>query len=558
MIALLVVSLMAVQQQTIPQASAEVDRREVAAGDVVTLTIRVETRGSEPVEIADPALTNLDRRGLREQSQVSIQAGETTRITTRQIQLTARDAGEGVVGPVRVRQGDRFAETAPITLRVTARPIDASIALSPRVRTMLANMPPPEGIRTVAVGTIASPAEVMVGAPVDVVVAAWFPRELRLQLRTPPTLTDADLRGAWVYPQPVPTGLAATRFVGGRWYDLYVLHTVVFPFTPGRMTIGRAKVAYSLPITYSFLSRELRHEAESAPVTITVTDQPAAGRPRPFSGLVASNLRMQLEVTPRSVAVGDASTVNLTLSGSGNVALWPEPHIRWPDEVRVYPGDPEVRTQMEEGRIAGSKRFTYLVVPDSAGVHSIRDVSVAYLDLDLRRYGELRAAPVDIVAGEGATAVPARAEPPPLKADAERPLIPPLGWPAVYLLVLLFGAPLAAGAIRARRLLAGLRRRPAPSGPRPLQSLHQEFRATLERLVPSAGLREGDQLADALRAAGIDHVVAAHATRVRDRLRHAVYGPGGTSDPQELSAETQEILRALTGGLPEERNGTAA
>jgi hypothetical protein len=399
----------------------------------------------------------------------------------------------------------------------------------------------------------------MVGAPVDVVVAAWFPREIRLQLRTPPTLTDPDLRGAWVYPQPVPAGLAATRFVNGRWYDLYVLHSVVFPFTPGRLQVGRAKVAYSLPITYSFLSRELRHEVDSDPVAVTVTDQPSAGRPAGYAGLAAANLRMEMQVAPRSLAVGDASNVAITLTGSGNIALWPEPRVRWPDDVRIYPGDPDVSTRMEDGRIVGSKRFTYLVVPDSAGVHSIRDVRVPYLDLDTRRYGELRAASVDIVAREGAAGAPSgtAADVPPLATIARQPLIPPQGWPAPALFGVALGAPLLAFALRGNAWLRVFRRRPTPPVARSLQELNQAFRSTLDRLVPTAGLRDGDQLADALRAAGIDHAVAAHAARIRDRLRHAVYGPGGPSDATELAAETAEILRALTGD-PSQANGAAA
>ena len=427
---------------------------------------------------------------------------------------------------------------------------------------MLASMQPPEGIQNVAMGVTASPATVMVGAPVDVVVAAWFPREIRLQLRTPPTFTDPDLRGAWVYPQPVPSGLAATRFVGGHWYDLYVLHSVVFPFSPGKMQIGKAKVSYSLPITYSFLSRELRHEAESDPIAVTVTEQPAGGRPAAFSGMAGSNLRMQMEVTPRAVGVGEGATVNITLAGSGNVALWPEPRVRWPDDVRVYPGDAEVRTGMEDGRIVGTKRFTYLVVPDSAGVHPIRDVTLPYLDLETRRYAELRAASVDITAAEARDATTGtavvRAEPPPLIDAVDLPMIPPGGWSPVVIGLLLLGAPLAALAVRGGMRLLAFRRKDPPPPRRSLQGLHQDFRDTLERLVPAAGLREGDQLADALRAAGVDHAVAAHAARVRDRLRHAVFGPGGPSDPDELTAETQEVLRALTGETSGNSNGTAA
>jgi hypothetical protein len=271
---------------------------------------------------------------------------------------------------------------------------------------------------------------------------------------------------------------------------------------------------------------------------------------------------MQMEVAPRTVAVGDASTVSITLSGAGNVALWPAPGIRWPDDVRIYPGDPEVVTRMENGRIIGTKRFNYLLVPDSAGVHSIRDVRVPYFDLDTRRFAELRSASVDVVAGEGrgAGGAPARtrADPPPLVTDARRPVVPPMGWPPALLTLVAVGAPLGALATRAGWLRRWLRGRKPPPGPRSLPALHQDFRLALERLVPSAGLRDGDQLADALRAAGIDHAVAAHAARVRDRLRHALYGPGGASDPEELTAETQAVLRALTGEGTESPNGVAA
>ncbi len=548
-------ALLAQQATQIPAVSAEVDHDEIAAGESVTLTIRIETRGTEPIEVSEPALTLLERRGFREQSQVSIQAGLTTRITTRQIQLAATDPGTATIGPVRVKQGDRFAETGELSIRVTPRPVDAAVALSPRVRAMLANMPPPDGIRNVALGIVASPTTVMVGAPVDVVVAAWFPREVRLQLRTPPSLTDPELRGAWVYPQPVPTGLAATRFVGGRWYDLYVLHSVVFPFSPGTLDIGRAKVAYALPLTYSFLSRELRHEVESDPVIVTVNDQPPAGRPSSFPGLVASNLRMQMEVAPRTVAVGEASTVTITLTGSGNVALWPEPKVRWPDDVRIYPGDTDVKTALENGRIAGTKRFTYLVVPDSAGVHAIRDVSVPYLDLDTRRYGELRAAAVDVVAGEvggGGAPVAARPEPPALLEAGGDPLIPAFGLPPALLLGVVLGFPLIALALRGKAVARLVRRRPAATALRSLTDVHREFRLALERLVPQERAREGNELTEALRAAGVEATAAAHAAKIRDRLRQSMYGPGHPADDAELIAETQEILRALTGSIAAE------
>jgi len=408
------------------------------------------------------------------------------------------------------------------------------------------DMPPPDGIESVALGMLASPGSVMVGGQVDVIVAAWFPRETRLQLRTPPTLTGPAYQGAWVYPQAGPAGIAASRLVDGHWYDLFVLHDVVFPLAPGRMDIGRARVSYALPVTFSFLTRELRHEVQSEPLSVTVRAQPAAGRPVAASGMAASALRLSVDGTPRSIGLGEASNITVTLAGRGNIALWPEPEISWPDDARIYPGDVEQSVRLENGQIVGSKQFRYLLVPDSAGVHTIRNVRAAYFDLDAQRYATLRAAPVEIVAGETSIA--------PAAQLAVLPLLdrgPDIGArpvPARWLVLALTLGPVAALLARLMPRLRKLVRRRAPPAPESLASAHRRFRVVLERLVPAAALREGDQLDAALRAAGIDQAVAAHATRVRDRLRHAVYGPGGASDPDELTAETNEVVKALIGG----------
>ena len=72
------------------------------------------------------------------------------------------------------------------------------------------------------------------------------------------------------------------------------------------------------------------------------------------------------------------------------------------------------------------------------------------------------------------------------------------------------------------------------------------FRRLLETLVPEAAHREGMPLEEALRAAGLEDSLAAHAARLRDRLTNAVYGPDGASDSDELVAEVEEVLGVLT------------
>jgi hypothetical protein len=57
--------------------------------------------------------------------------------------------------------------------------------------------------------------------------------------------------------------------------------------------------------------------------------------------------------------------------------------------------------------------------------------------------------------------------------------------------------------------------------------------------------REGDTLARALRASGVESAVADHVMRLRDRLRAARYGPRGVGDAAELAAELEQVLRVL-------------
>src|SRR2546426_12578055 len=53
--------------------------------------------------------------------------------------------------------------------------------------------------------------------------------------------------------------------------------------------------------------------------------------------------------------VGEPIAMTATVSGAGNVALWPEPAIRWPPGFRPYPGETGMRIAARDGRIAGTR-----------------------------------------------------------------------------------------------------------------------------------------------------------------------------------------------------------
>ncbi len=544
------------------QVSARVTPERVLLGDTLVLSITVHSSGEQPIEITNPPLTGFEIQGSREQSQVTLDGGRAARITRRDLTLRAVRVGTIAIPPVRVRQGDETTETPPLSVTVSSAGAGSEAVLGAPVRALVARSAAPSLARDeVGATVLVSSDTVVLGEQVDLVVVAWFPRAVRSRLRTPPTLRPPQLQGAWSYQRPSPAGIAMSRQVNGVWYDLFVHHQAMFPLTVGATAIGSATVSYTLPLTYSFLSRELRHEVETRPLAVHVNPQPE-GSVEGFDGAAGDALRLELRVAATEIPLGGAIPMAVTLSGVGNVALWPVPKLQWPSGLRIYPGDVEVRVSADQGRLGGSKAFNFLAVADSVGAFRILPMRYVYFDTGLRRHRVLRADPVTIaVTG----AVPGgrlqRMAPPPLVGSVTGPSLgrvanglPTLAWVLVFLL-----PPLGAGLARTvptllRRLTARRVRRREPLGD-PLTRLDREFGSLLGRLVADAQDRDGEELADALRAAGVEAPVAAHAARVRDRLRLAVYGPADVTDTSELAAEVQEVLRALWGTAPQGRRG---
>src|SRR5438552_2186132 len=239
-----------------------------------------------------------------------------------------------------------------------------------------------------------------VGGPVRTMT-----RELRLKTQRPGTLVIGPVR---------------VRQGRGEWMDLFVAHQALFPLAPGRIVIPPATVAYAVPVGFSVFKREERYSLHSDTVPVTVLPLPATRRPADDQPVAAQGLALDLALDPPSSRVGEPITITVTVSGAGNVALWPEPAIRRPRWFRA--------------RLGG---------------------------------------------------------------------------------------------------------------------LEGEFRIVRASHVPDQPARDGDGLARALRAAGVDSAVADHVKRLRDRLRASRYGPRGLGDAAELTAELEQVLRVLgaeTGG----------
>ncbi|HVH10883.1 MAG TPA: BatD family protein [Gemmatimonadales bacterium] len=546
--------LLALQRVPALDVTARLDRTRVTAGDEVTLTVRARTRSADPVTFVLPALTGFTIVGSREVSDVTLEVlGGPVRSTTRELELRTERPGALVIGPVRVRYGGHEVATARLTVTVDSATPRLASALSPIARRLLDAARPPRDDDRVALTVILPGESILVGQQLDVIAAAWFPRELRTRLRRAPFLTLQTPEGVWSYPGAAPSTIAASRQVRGRWLDLFIAHEAVFPLTPGRIVIPPASVEYAVPTSFSFFSREDRYSLKSDRVPVTVLPLPGAHGNTADPQTVAESVAVDLRLDPPNGRVGEPIAVTATVSGVGNVALWPEPRIHWPPGVRAYVGEADTRVEPRGGRIAGTKTFHYLVVPDSAGAFELPPVRYPYYDLAARdaAVATVPSRPLAVAgAGEPRAARPL----PPLERGGGPVWTNELahelglwGWllvivgpPLVAWLWWRRGAPESDLEFEPERAAA---RRPARVSR--LGRLEYEFQELLTNYVPDDEARDGDGLGRALRAAGIESAVADHVGRVRDRLRAARYGPRAAGNAAELATELERLLRVL-------------
>jgi hypothetical protein len=541
-----------------PELEASVDVDRLAVAEELTYTLRAVSHSPAPTHVTVEPFNGLELVSRSESTELAF-GDPSTRTTILEIRLRAVRPGHWRVGPARAVQGRDTVEAAGIAIDVSANRAAVATTLTPRLRHLLERAVPPAGGQP-GIDLLVSADTARVGEQVDVVTLAWFPRDLRLQLRRPPTLQPPVIDGVWSYPQATPTGIAATRSVRGQWYDLFVSHQVVFPLVAGSADIPRATLKYSLPVALQFFSQEERYALSSRAETLVVQPLPAAGRPAAFAGAIGSGLRFERRIIPASARVGEGVAVELSVSGEGNLALWPAPDVTWPGTGRAYLERVEEHVTTTEGRIGGSKTFRHLLVPDSAGVLALPAVRYEYFDLASGRYLEIGAPATSIAVVHGGESAATAALPPGLLSGAAPSVIWRLAhavpdW--VWILALAIPPLLVVlrGRVRPRV------RRPAASvASTGLRGAELELDELLAMLVPESERGSSGALAAAIRAAGADPELAARVSSTRDRLLARRYGPESVvGEDVRLTAEVREIVSRLGGAVKSwRRPGTAA
>jgi len=387
-------------------ARAEVDvhaslsRDTAAVGESVELTIAVSGAVGRVATPEIPPVDYLQVVSSGSQQNITFINGQMTSTSTYTFRLVASREGTYTIPGIEVRAAGQVFTTQPLTLTVTGR---SSAPPPPQPGPFTSRPPAPDDT---APGEEPPTEDVFVELVVDD-DRPWVGEQVTMSLRFYQS-TAVRLMGSAEYSPPSTEGLVAeplpdpptTRVeLGGLPYQLIERRTALFAPAPGEYTIGAA----SITLIRSYLSGE--ETITTDPVTLHVRPLPEAGRTDAFSGVVG-RLHATLNATSEAVRVGDAVTVRLEVTGTGDIRQLEAPELQC-GEARVYPSgrQPRVGPQTTGAGdvIGGSVVFEYLVMPAQAGELIVRPVEIQYFNPQTERYEMARTSPLSlqVLPGEG-------------------------------------------------------------------------------------------------------------------------------------------------------------
>lgn len=188
---------------------------------------------------------------------------------------------------------------------------------------------------------------------------------------------------------------------------------VVFPQQTGTLTIPEIKYEATVvqqnrsadPFDIFFgggsMVQEVRKTVIAPAVTLQVAPLPSP-KPENYSGAVGK-FSISATLTPQSLKANDATTLRVTVNGTGNIKLIKAPQVDWPKDFERYDPKSEEHTSIGPSGSTGKIVFDYIAVPRHKGQYDLPPVQFCYFDPEAKQYRTLQteAYTIDVTQGSG-------------------------------------------------------------------------------------------------------------------------------------------------------------
>jgi BatD DUF11 like domain len=234
--------------------------------------------------------------------------------------------------------------------------------------------------------------------------------------------------------EPSHEGNYSIEKIDGREYNVFLLRKAqLYPLQPGVLQLDIAEVENNIRfIKEAYFQNQQEYQfnreqylkyltsnfdnagipaaaishhkilVSSNPVSITVKDFPAAGKPTAFKG-AAGSFSIKAALEKKQLTTDDAGKILVTISGAGNMMLITAPEIKWPAGVEVF--EPKVSEELSKDNIpvSGARYFEFAFTLSQPGTLIIPPVSFSYFDTKAGRYktDSTQAIKLEVVQGNG-------------------------------------------------------------------------------------------------------------------------------------------------------------
>ncbi|MDX1502162.1 MAG: BatD family protein [Thermoanaerobaculia bacterium] len=358
-----------------PSVEASVDRAEATVDERIRLVVTVT--GSRSVEPTLPELPDFEIYPRGQETRFSWVNGRATSSVSYNFLLEPRRTGELQVGAVTAEIDGQVYRSKPFTVRILAaderpaRPRDVFVTVK------ISNDKPYVGQQ---------------------VIYTW-----RLYRRV--NIADARLEpqsfdGFLVEDLGDVREYEAT--VRGQRYLVSEFKKALFPQEEGPLEIPGSRLTCRVPVPldngrrdpFDDLFGRSRLESQvvrTQPIPVEVRPLPAP--PPGFTGLVG-DFEITTRVSRADLAVGQSTTVEMKVSGTGNPQMIAEPGLPELAEFKVYADRPSTSIERSPGGLSGSRTFRKALVPRQAGELVVPSLELTYFDPESGSYQISRSPPV--------------------------------------------------------------------------------------------------------------------------------------------------------------------
>jgi hypothetical protein len=382
--------------------NASVDKNKLSMSEQLVLKVKVSGDLSSLPEPALPSLPGFTAYSSGRKQSVSIVNGKVSSSIDYNYILVPKSPGQHTIEQISLNHKGKIYRTSPIVVEVVqSQPQVPKGQPQPQTQPAQAPGTDPPGQDKVFITANVDKKKVYVGE--QITLSFKFYQGVRLLSQ--PRYGPPDTTGFWA--EDLPPQQQYYADISGRRYAVTEIKTALFPTAPGKYTVGTAQLKCSVgdfsrdnDFLRSFFSSGKTKLLKTDPITIAVIALPGENRPPDFTGTIG-NYQIKAKVDKKEVKVNEPVTLEVTVSGKGNIKTINEPALEELKGFKKYETLSSLNISKEDYKVHGSKSFKTVLVPKVTGKQVIPSITYSYFDPEAKIYKSIKTAPISLNALPG-------------------------------------------------------------------------------------------------------------------------------------------------------------